>query len=92
MRCVSHDAQSDWIGSSRRAAAGIGMRVRIVMSTQTRQRALLIIDVTCHVQITVHLDRSVILQLDEAAGLVHQPQFADRRRGRCALRPRTRVR
>ena len=57
------------------------MRVRIVMSAQTRQRSLLIIDVTRDVQVAVHLDRSVILQLDEAAGAVDQPEFADRRGG-----------
>jgi hypothetical protein len=55
------------IGNCGRAATGIGMRVRIVMTTQTRQRSVLVIDITCDVQITVHLDRSIILQFDEAA-------------------------
>jgi hypothetical protein len=43
------------------------MCVRIVMIAQARQRSDLIIDVTLNVQIAVHLDRSVILQFDEAA-------------------------
>ena len=71
-----------WIGNGRRTAAGIGMLVFIVMPAQTRQRSLLIIDITRDVQVTVHLDRSVILELDETSGLVHQPKFADRRGGR----------
>ena len=66
------------------------MRVFIVMPAQTRQRSLLIIDITRDVQVTVHLDRSVILELDETSGLVHQPKFADRRGGRrVCVRERT---
>ena len=58
------------------------MCVRVIMTTQTRQRTLPIIDVPRDVQVAVHLDRSVVLQFDEAARSVHYPKFANRRYGR----------
>jgi hypothetical protein len=66
------------IGNTRRASAGISVRVRIVMSPQTRQRSLLIVDITRDVKVAVHLDRSVILQFDKTARGVNQPQFTNR--------------
>lgn len=47
------------------------------MAAKTRQWPMLIIDVAAHMQIAVYLNRAVVLQLDEAAGLVDKPKFAD---------------
>jgi hypothetical protein len=47
------------------------------MATQTRQRALLIVNITSDVKIAVHLNCTVVLQLDEATGAMDEPELAN---------------
>ena len=61
--------------------------MRVVAIAETRQRALSVVDITVDMQVPMKLNCAVILQLYEAAGAVHEPEFADRGSW-CSLRAR----
>ena len=57
----------------------------IVMVAQRAERTVTIINVARHMEIAVHLNGAVVLQLQEAAGTMKQPKLTGWRRRRCGL-------
>ena len=55
------------------------MRVRVVTSSQISHSTLPIIYITVDVEITAHLNCSIVTQFKETAGLVNEPKLAARR-------------
>lgn len=54
------------------------MCVTVVVAAQPRQGSLAVIYIPGYMQISLNLDGPIVLQLDETARLVEQPELADR--------------